>query len=258
MQRKSGPIEERVMDETAVELPRALQLMWGIEGPARPGPKPTLHISDIGRAAVKLADAAGLGAVSMAKVAAEVGFTTMSLYRYVDSKDELYAVMLDEAFGLPDPIDPELDWRAGITQWALMSRDAMHRHPWILQVPLFEPPLSPKQLVWMEAGLKTFEGTQLSPVDQLQALVLVNIYVRGTAQLTADMFVGGERTKEDNDQLYGRRLMMLATPDRFPTIAATFESGTLDSDGDFGSDDFTFGLTAILDGIQALIDRSTT
>ena len=241
------------MDETAVELPRALQLMWGIEGPARPGPKPTLHISDIGRAAVRLADAAGLGAVSMAKVAAEVGFTTMSLYRYVDSKDELYAVMLDEAFGLPDPIDPELDWRAGITHWATMIRDAIHRHPWILQVPLFEPPLSPKQLVWMEAGLRSFEGTPLSPNDRLSSMVLVNIFVRGATQLTADMFVTDERTKEQNDQLYGRRLMMLATPDRFPTIATTLTAGLIE-DGD--TDEFEFGLAAILDGIQALIDRS--
>jgi AcrR family transcriptional regulator len=246
------------MDESAVELPRALQLMWGIEGPARPGPKPTLHISDIGAAAVKLADTAGLGAVSMAKVAAEVGFTTMSLYRYVDSKDELYTVMLDEAFGLPDPIDPELDWRAGITQWAIMSRDAMHRHPWILQVPLFEPPLSPKQLVWMEAGLQTLSGTALSAADQLQSMVLVNIFVRGAAQLTADMFVSPERSKEANDQLYAQRLMMLATPDRFPMIAATIGGGGLeDGDGDFDGDDFHFGLTAVLDGIQALIDRST-
>src|SRR5690348_6597025 len=114
--------EERVMEKTAEDLPRALQLMWGIEGPARPGPKPTLTISDIGAAGVRVADEAGLGAVSMAKVAAKVGFTTMSLYRYVDSKDELYAVMIDEAFGVPGPIDPALGWRAGITQWALLVR----------------------------------------------------------------------------------------------------------------------------------------
>lgn len=245
------------MDKTAEELPRALQLMWGIEGPARPGPKPTLHISDIGAAGVKIADAAGLGAVSMAKVAAEVGFTTMSLYRYVDSKDELYTVMIDEAFGVPEPIEEGLGWRAGITQWATMVRDAIHRHPWILQVPLFEPPLSPQQLEWMEAGLRVFEGTPLSPGDRLSSMVLVNIYVRGAAQLTADMFVSPDRTKEQNDQLYGRRLMMLATPDRFPTIAATIGPGILEADAGDDPNDFRFGLTAILDGIQALIDRST-
>jgi len=244
------------MDETAVELPRVQQLMWGIEGPARPGPKPTLQISDIGAAGIRIADSAGLGAVSMAKVAAEVGFTTMSLYRYVDRKDELYTVMIDEAFGVPEPIDPALDWRAGITQWALLVREAIHRHPWILQVPLFEPPLSPKQLEWMEAGLRAFDGTPLSQGDRLSSMVLVNIYVRGAAQLTADMFVSPDQTKEQNDQLYGRRLMMLATPDRFPMIAASIEAGILAADADDDPGDFSFGLTAILDGIQSLIDRS--
>lgn len=86
------------MDE---ELPRVLQQLWGIEGRQRPGPKPAFHISDIARAAVKLADAGGLAAVSMSKVAAELGFTTMSLYRYVDAKDDLYVVMLEHAFGTP-------------------------------------------------------------------------------------------------------------------------------------------------------------
>jgi AcrR family transcriptional regulator len=230
--------------------------MWGIEGPARPGPKPTLHISDIGAAGVRIADAAGLGAVSMAKVAAEVGFTTMSLYRYVDSKDELYMVMLDEAFGVPGEIAVDRGWREGITQWARLVREGIHRHPWILQVPLFEPPLSPKQLEWMELGLRAFDGTPLSPGDRLQSMVLVNIYVRGSAQLTADMFAGGERTREENDQLYGRRLMTLATPDRFPMIAAAIQAGALEADTAHAPDDFQFGLDAVLDGIQALIDRS--
>ncbi|TDU91091.1 TetR family transcriptional regulator [Kribbella voronezhensis] len=244
------------MDKTAEGLPRALQLMWGIEGPARPGPKPTLHISDIGAAGVRIADAAGLGAVSMAKVAAEVGFTTMSLYRYVDSKDELYTVMIDEAFGVPGPIAPELGWRAGITQWAMLVREAIHRHPWILQVPLFEPPLSPKQFEWMEAGLRVFEGTPLSAGEKLSSMVLVNIYVRGAAQLTAEMFARPDRTREENDQLYGRRLMMLATLERFPMIAATVAAGIERADSGDDPDDFKFGLTAVLDGIQALIDRS--
>jgi arginine/ornithine N-succinyltransferase beta subunit len=110
----------------------------------------------------------------------------------------------------------------------------------------------------MEAGLQTLSGTALSAADQLQSMVLVNIFVRGAAQLTADMFVSPERSKEANDQLYAQRLMMLATPDRFPMIAATIGGGGLeDGDGDFDGDDFHFGLTAVLDGIQALIDRST-
>jgi AcrR family transcriptional regulator len=242
------------MGQTADELPRVLQLLWGLEGPARPGPKPTLQIGDIGRAAVKLADAAGLGAVSMSKVAAELGFTTMSLYRYVDSKDDLYVVMVEEAFGTPEPVAPDADWRARITQWAVMIRDAIHRHPWILQVPVFEPPLSPKQLDWMEEGLRAFAGTPLTSADRVSSIVLVNIYVRGVTQLTAHMFTKDtEPTRQDADRIYAQRLMMLATPDKFPSIAATFDSDTYMDD----SDEFAFGLNTVLDGIEALIARRT-
>ena len=245
------------MGETAEELPRVLQQLWGLEGPARPGPKPTFHIRDIGAAAIKIADTAGLGAVSMSKVAAELGFTTMSLYRYVDSKDDLYVVMLEEAFGRPAPVDPEAGWRERITAWAVSFRDAIRRHPWVLQVPVFEPPLSPMQLEWMELGLKAFEDTPLTPADSLSAMLLVNIYVRGTGALTANMLTDAEKPDVAN-QTYVRRLKMLADPDRFPTIARNLEARPPeDFDVDYDAGEFFFGLDTVLDGIQSLITRRT-
>jgi AcrR family transcriptional regulator len=244
------------MDES--ELPRVLQQLWGIEGRNRPGPKPAFHISDIARAAIKLADAGGLAAVSMSKVAAELGFTTMSLYRYIDAKDDLYVVMLEQAFGRPPELDAEQDWRDRITTWADAFRDGLRQHPWILQIPVTEPPLSPNQLAWMESALQAFDGTPLTPQDRLSSMLLVNIYVRGTAQLTSNML-----TEPDDvaaaDRLYTQRLAMLATPDRFPGIAATLE---LPPDegyaGDFDVAEFAFGLGTVLDGIQSLINRRTT
>jgi len=241
------------MDEP--ELPRVLQLLWGLEGPARPGPKPTFHISDIGAAAVKLADTSGLAAVSMSKVAAELGRTTMSLYRYVDSKDDLYVVMLEEAFGSPEPADPDANWRDRITTWATAFRDAIKRHPWVLQVPILEPPLSPKQLEWMEQALRAFDGTPLTPQDRLSAMLLVNIYVRGVSQITSSMMTASEQAREA-DRLYNRRLTMLATPDRYPTIAAGLAASD-DLGLDYDTDEFQTGLDTALDGIEALITRRT-
>ena len=238
------------------ELPRVLQQLWGIEGRQRPGPKPAFHISDIARAAVKLADAGGLAAVSMSKVAAELGFTTMSLYRYVDAKDDLYVVMLEHAFGTPPPdLDTQTGWRDRITAWAEAFRDGLRQHPWILQIPVTEPPLSPNQLTWMESALSAFDGTPLSPQDRLSSMLLVNIYVRGTAQLTAGMHTEPDAAREA-DLRYTRRLAMLATPDRFPGIAATLEQPPPEGyAGDFDAAEFTFGLDTVLDGIQSLIDR---
>jgi AcrR family transcriptional regulator len=238
-----------------IELPRVLQQLWGIEGRSRPGPKPAFHISDIARAAIKLADVGGLNAVSMSKVAAELGFTTMSLYRYVDAKDDLYVVMLEHAFAEPPKLDPGQGWRQRITAWAEAFRDGLRKHPWILQIPIQEPPLSPNQLTWMEAGLQAFDGTPLTPQDRLSAMLLVNIYVRGTAQLTANMLTEPDAVQEA-DRLYTQRLAMLATEDRFPGIAATLE---LPPDegyaGDFDAAEFGFGLGTVLDGIQSRIDR---
>ena len=240
------------MDEQA-ELPRVLQQLWGIEGPARPGPKPAFHVSDIGRAAIKLADSGGLGAVSMSKVAAELGFTTMSLYRYVEAKDDLYVVMLDEAFGLPPEMDPAAGWRDRITAWAESFQASLQKHPWILQVPVVEPPLSPNQLVWMEEGLRAFDSTPLTPTDRMSSMLLVNIYVRGTTQLTAAMYSPPADEAREVGERYAQRLRLLADPARFPTIAAGLERPEDYIDND--PSEFYFGLTTVLDGIQTLIDR---
>jgi AcrR family transcriptional regulator len=243
------------------ELPRVLQQLWGMEGPARPGPKPTFQLSDIGNAAIKLADAAGLGAVSMSKVAGELGFTTMSLYRYVDSKDDLYVVMLEQAFGRPAPVDPEAGWRDRITAWAVAFRDAIRAHPWVLQVPILEPPLSPMQLEWMEHGLRAFEDTALSAADSLSSMLLVNIYVRGAGAISADLTPTSVKATEGQqvpagNQLYVERLTMLADPDRFPTIARNLRSRPAeDFDVDYDAGEFFFGLNTVLDGIEALIAR---
>ncbi len=131
----------------------------------------------------------------------------------------------------------------------------MRQHPWILQIPVTEPPLSPNQLAWMESGLLAFDGTPLTPQDRLSSMLLVNIYVRGTAQLTAHMDPEPEAAREA-DRLYTQRLAMLATPDRFPAIAATLEQPPPEGyAGDFDAAEFTFGLDTVLDGIQSLITR---
>src|SRR6266542_4042354 len=193
------------MDTNAGELPRVLELLWGRDQSGRRGPKPGMTIRDIGAAGVRIADADGLAAVSMSKVAAELGFTTMSLYRYVASKDALYTVMLDEAYGPPDLAEPAAGagWRERMTIWAIAARDTLLRHPWILQIPLFEPPLSPNQLEWMEAGLQTLGETGLGEQAKLSAMLLVDVYVRGITQLTAHMVVANAEaglTELESDQ----------------------------------------------------------
>jgi AcrR family transcriptional regulator len=237
-----------------MELPRVLEQLWGVEGPARPGPKPTFQLSDIGAAAVELADSGGLAAVSMSKVASALGFTTMSLYRYVDSKDDLYTVMIEYAFGEAPPLTGA-DWRSRMMVWAEAFRDGLRRHPWILQVPINEPPLSPNQLSWMESALQAFHDTPLTADEKLSAMLLVNIYIRGAVQLTLYQFTKSPEEAAAADRRYGERLQFLATDERFPVIAATMRRPD-EMGADFGTDGFADGgLETVLDGIQARIDK---
>lgn len=246
------------MEEPAgdVELSPFLRLLWHGEDNSRPGPKRGADLPTIAAAGVRIADAEGLSAVSMRRLAAEVGFTTMALYRYVQSKIEVLALILDHAYGeAPDMTGRTGDWRAGLAAWARANRDAIVVHPWILGIRITEPPLTPGQIGWMEAGLATLAGLPLSEQEKLSSMLLVDVYVRGQAQLSVGLAPAGPEAQSAAEQ-YSHRLRALADPARFPHIHAAVLSGALDDDDtDFAIDEFTFGLDSVLDGIAARIDR---
>ena len=239
------------------DLPRVLALLWRRDEPGRRGPKPRHTINDIGAAAVAIADADGLDAVSMARVAQHVGLTTMALYRYVDSKDDLILAMVNEAYGMPPPARrSNAGWRTKLARWATANRDALRRHPWIVQIPINEPPLAPAPLRWMERGLAAFDGTALTQQDRLSSLLLAEVYVRGQTQLSSQLAATDPAAARAADELYGRRLGELLDEDEFPFVSTALGSGSLtDSGGDFADDEFLFGLQTVLDGIAALVER---
>ena len=100
------------------ELPADVALMWRLRETPRRGPKPSLTLDDIVAAAIAIADAEGLAAVSMARVAERLGNSTMALYRHVKSKDDLLVIMSDAALERPEPMPEGIDWRTGLTFWA--------------------------------------------------------------------------------------------------------------------------------------------
>jgi AcrR family transcriptional regulator len=101
-------------ENTGTGLPASIEAAWGIRERPHKGPKPALSLERIVQAAVHIAETEGLGAVSMSRVAAELGGATMSLYRYVTAKDELLALMVDAAYGPPPGAPgPDEGWRGG-------------------------------------------------------------------------------------------------------------------------------------------------
>src|SRR6478752_7001251 len=139
-------------DEEDADLPRGIALAWGVAANPQRGPKREMSVERIVEAAVELADAEGLGAVSMAAVAARLGYTPMSLYRYVSAKDDLVLLMQEEATGLPPATVAEHDtWRGRLEALYGELVQGYLRHPWVLDVPINGSPTTPNSAAWMDA-----------------------------------------------------------------------------------------------------------
>jgi AcrR family transcriptional regulator len=240
-----------------VDIPRFLSALWGRDEPSRRGPKPGLTVAAIGAAGVRVADAEGLGAVSMSRVAGELGFTTMSLYRYLDSKTDLYDVMVDMAT-TPPPVAPAAaDWRQRMDLWAHAMAAGLLAHPWILQIPILDVPLTPRLTLWMEYGLQAFADTRLTHQQRLSSMLLVDGFVRQFLRLAASITAGAaDVSPAEAGRRYTRRLLALVDRETYPALVAATEAGALEDDSDFATEEFEFGLARVLDGIDRLVDGS--
>ena len=235
---------------------RYLQLMWGVELAGRRGPKPGLTIQQIGAAAVAVADRDGLEGVSMKAVANRLGVTTMSLYRYVDSKYDLYAVMLDTAYGPPDmSVTARGAWRGRLERWARAIAARRLDHPWSVTVPLKEPPATPNTAGWTECGLQAFQHTGLTAQQRFSSLLLIDGFVQQHIRQSLQLgFLSAGGDTQDGADSYPENLYSLADPARFPLLlAGASEAMGPDEDDDFFATELEFGLRTILDGVERLV-----
>src|SRR5690606_40008644 len=114
------------------EVSRLVSMAWGVAVAPQRGPKRELSHERIVEAAIGIADAEGLAAVTMQRVAQGFGFTTMALYRYVASKDDLHRLMLDAVTAGQEWAVAADDWRIGVGQWVHVVSESYDRHPWAL------------------------------------------------------------------------------------------------------------------------------
>ena len=133
-------------------------------------------------AAIEIADESGLDAVTMAAVAKRCGFTTMSLYRHVASKDDLMRRMLDVVLGTPPPFDTS-DWRAGLAAWSQAMLDVLARHPWGIDIPITGKLDTHAQLAWLDRGLEAMASTGLHEGDKAEIVLVLNGFVFWSARL---------------------------------------------------------------------------
>ena len=167
------------MTDEPSALPVGVQLLWGQRTPSRRGPKPAFTLDEVVAAAIAIADEEGLAAVSMARVADQLGSSTMALYRYVTSKDDLLLLMGDAAVGAPPVFRGRREWRSRLRNWALAVRAVWWQRPWLLELPVSGPPAGPNNLLWFDACLAAVEDTPLDDAERIGAVLLVSTYVRG-------------------------------------------------------------------------------
>ena len=240
---------------------RSMALLWRTAGPpgARRGPKSALDVDRIVAAAVRLADAEGLPAVSMRRVAGELGVGAMTLYSHVPGKGELVDLMLDAVLGelyADEQVVTSGAWRTRLRTMARANWDFFLRHPWALHVATGRPPLGPGLMRKYELELRAVDGLGLPEVQMDLLVTLVNGFVRGT--------VSGVQEKADAERVTGISenqwwaatepyVAQVFDAQRYPTAArvgpiAGEELGAYDPDRSF-----EFGLERLLDGIGVLI-----
>jgi AcrR family transcriptional regulator len=243
-------------------LPPGLDLLWGRRERGKRGPRPGLSADAIVGAAIRVADADGLEAVSMARVAAELGFTTMSLYRHVASKDELLQLMWDaSAIGTETLVLEGDGWREKLRMWAVIQRDMLDRHPWVTHMPMAAPPLAPNSMHFVERGLGAFAGTGLPDADRMRVLGLISSFTLSEARMADDAARAAKKAMEAGQPLdpmamrsYEALLRELVDEQAFPRLYRMAWSADPAEPKDERAE-FLTGLDLILDGVQVLIDR---
>ncbi len=240
---------------------RLLDLLWGAAEPPKRGPKPSLTVQQIVTTAIEVADAEGLGAVSMHRLGKELDVTPMSLYRYVPSKDDLLELMFDGAVGQP-PSDfvGAGPWRTELARWARLQKEFCRNRPWTVELPISGPPMGPNNLAWMNVALEALAGTGLTEADKLLILLMLTVYVRGESTLGLQISEASTRTgiaEHERYRVYAALMQRIAEGDRFPALARLARSGIFEEEDTDPDGDFEFGLQRILDGVQVLIDSRT-
>jgi AcrR family transcriptional regulator len=256
--------------EDQPQLPPDVALLWGRRAAGRRGRRPTLGIEEITAAAVRIADAEGLAAVSMARVAKELGNATMALYRHVASKEELLLLMSDAALEPPPDLTAAGDWRAQLTAWASAVLGMIRKHPWYREIPLTGPPVGPKNLAWFDRALGALDATGLDEADKVAVVTGLLPLVHGQARLSLDLAAGFAEDPEVLGAGYAAALATVIDPVRFPALSRVIAAGVFGAGGpgaepgaapdgfDELDAEFRFALTCYFDGVEGFMARRRT
>ncbi|WP_255953450.1 TetR/AcrR family transcriptional regulator [Streptomyces odontomachi] len=228
-----------------------MTLLWERQPVPRRGPKPALDLDAIARAGIAVADAEGLAALTMQRVAAALGVTKMALYRYVPGKEELVALMVETGIGEPPSLaDGSEGWRPKLDTWARQMFERFRRHPWVSEATVGARPIGPCEFGWMEQAVVALSGTGLDGGEKLDVAATLAGHVRSLSQQEAAVGEGAESV--EGAMTAGLGALVQDRMDRFPALKEAFASAVAHGSQDNALD---FGLARILDGVELLVAR---
>ncbi len=245
---------------------RILPLLWrrSVARTKPAGRPPRLTVDAVVAAAVALADAEGLTALSMARVARALDVGTMTLYTYVPSRSELIDLMVDDVMGaraLPGPGDERpAGWRAQVELYAERTRAMYRAHPWLCHVTTVRPPIGPGMLAEREYVLAAVAGLGLPPARANTAAVAVMAFVGAAARLEAESAELLRSTGLSNDEWWLQRGQLWEDwfdVERHPAMTALWHAGGFTAGPDEQLEQaHAYGLRLLLDGIEADVSRA--
>jgi AcrR family transcriptional regulator len=220
-----------------------------------------LSREDIVVTAIAIADAEGTAAVSMRRIARDLDVGAMSLYWYVESKEELHRLMLEGVHGEIEAAEPSGDWRGDLAGYARNYRAALHRHPWAIDFLGVGPPSGPNDARNADRLLGALDGLGLDAATTIWALLTVGTYVMGAALREIQEIRWHRAADEAKAEMTEAEVAaarqgferMIRGSGRYPHIAKIFDAD-VDPDAPETRDArFEFGLSCVLDGIAALV-----
>ena len=211
----------------------------------RPRRRRMLSLDLIADTALSLLDNEGADALTMRRLAQQLQCSQAALYRHFTGRDELIVIAMDRAVGLGLPAPPEgLDWRQTAEWLAHAFRDFLLAHPGLVAFMRGTERLSPNSLIGLESSLELFIGIGLSVREAYATASALAAFVVGSVQLNL-----GVATADPEEQQLRQRLYEGLDPGRYPVLVAHAQE--LSRVG--SSDEFEFGLAALLDAIEARI-----
>ncbi|MEV0166919.1 TetR/AcrR family transcriptional regulator [Nonomuraea fuscirosea] len=225
--------------------------IWSRPSPPR---RPVLTREAIVATAVALADAEGLDAVSIRRVAAELGARAMTLYSYIERKEDLLALMLDEISAEVLVAEPlPADWREALLLLARRERELVRRHPWRVDLVHQRVAVGPNGLRHVEQKLAAFDGLEIDRLTAWRFLAVFNDYMTGfVIREAVERAAPREQGIDDAERAAVAEpyIRELVDGGELARLAPMIEQGVPGAD-----DNFERGLGWVLDGIERHLHR---